>query len=254
MTDNKFKFGNLHLKNAKEVSEYTDRLITETEALITNTIPDKLFSLDKINKEEFLKYGSDISAVSSDVIFPKEALDDMAIVHINSDTPISKKRKLENNEDGVMNNHFSIPCNKKLIHLIDLIKPEIKDVIETCEKIQMWISLLIPRIEDGNNFGVSIQEEVLNEVHRIQNESVTYLDAVSRYFITRGKIVSKLVKYPYLDDYRRAIKEVDEKEYLSLQFSINEIKSHYMLILDVISKNYEKLKKPRSSNNLESMY
>lgn len=28
----------------------------------------------------------------------------------------------------------------------------------------MWITLLIPRIEDGNNFGVSIQEETLGEV------------------------------------------------------------------------------------------
>lgn len=28
----------------------------------------------------------------------------------------------------------------------------------------MWILFLIPRIEDGNNFGVSIQEEVLSEV------------------------------------------------------------------------------------------
>lgn len=28
----------------------------------------------------------------------------------------------------------------------------------------MWILFLIPRIEDGNNFGVSIQEEALNEV------------------------------------------------------------------------------------------
>lgn len=31
-------------------------------------------------------------------------------------------------------------------------------------QVKMWITLLIPRIEDGNNFGVSIQEETLSEV------------------------------------------------------------------------------------------
>lgn len=256
MSENKFKFGNLHLKDAKEVSEYTNNLITQTEELITNTIPDKIFYLDKIDKEEFLQY-KDLTSVTSHVEFlPQDSLDlAMNVLHRNNDlhTPSAKKRKLSNSEDGIIG-HINIPCNKKLIRLIDLIKPEVKDMVETCEKIQTWIQLLIPRIEDGNNFGVSIQEEVLNEVHRIQNESVSYLDAVSRYFMTRGKIITKLLKYPFLDDYRRAIKEVDEKEYLGLQFSVNEIKSHYMLILDVVSKNYDKIKKPRSSNNIDSMY
>jgi len=265
MTDHKqhkYKFGNLHLKNAKEVSDYTAKVIKDTEDLITNVIPDKIFSLEKLDKDEFLPY-KDICSISKDVNLPTEAYSVLQTVkHKNNGDAIAncvqnatslKKRKLEieDEDDGLPK---PIPCNVKLIRLIDLIKPEIKDVIETCEKIKMWISLLIPRIEDGNNFGVSIQEEVLNEVHRIQTESINYLDTISRYFITRAKIVSKVAKYPFLDDYRRAVKEVDEKEFMNIQFSINEIRSHYMLILDVVSKNYEKIKKPRSSNNLESMY
>lgn len=260
MSDHKYKFGNLHLKNAKEVSDYTTKVITETENLITNIIPDKIFSLEKLDKDEFSPY-KDITSISKDVDIPTEGYENFlaarnknnggAIANCDGHTPNMKKRKFESEEDGLLK---PVPCNVKLLRLIDLIKPEIKDVIETCEKIKMWISLLIPRIEDGNNFGVSIQEEVLNEVHRIQTESINYLDTISRYFITRAKIVSKVAKYPFLDDYRRAVKEVDEKEYMNIQFSINEIRSHYMLILDVVSKNYEKIKKPRSSNNLESMY
>lgn len=258
MSDNKYKFGNLHLKNAKEVSDYTTKVIGDAENLITNIIPDKIFFLEKLDKEEFLQF-KDISSISKDVEIPNGSYDTFfpiknkehagSLTNCDGHTPSVKKRKFE--EDVVLP---QIPCNLKLIRLIDLIKPEIKDVIEACEMIKMWISLLIPRIEDGNNFGVSIQEEVLNEVHRIQTESINYLDAISRYFITRAKIVSKVVKYPFVDDYTRAVKEVDEKEYLNIQFSMNEIRSHYMLILDVISKNYEKIKKPRSSNNLESMY
>jgi len=254
MSDHKYKFGNLHLKNAKEVSDYTTKVISETENLITNIIPDKIFSLEKLDKEEFHQY-KDISTISKDI----EILTDGSQMKNNGGAIVNdthtniKKRKLDEEQEELTVTK-PVPCNMNLIRLIDLIKPEIKDVIEACEKIKMWISLLIPRIEDGNNFGVSIQEEVLNEVHRIQTESINYLDTISRYFITRAKIVSKVAKYPFLDDYRRAVKEVDEKEYLNIQFSVNEIQSHYMLILDVVSKNYEKIKKPRSSNNIESMY
>jgi proteasome activator subunit 3 (PA28 gamma) len=261
MADTKYKFGNLHLKNAKEVSDYTQKVIADAENLITNIIPDKIFSLEKVDKEEFQQY-ADINSVTKDVNIPSGGYE--SYMHKNfannghennhSDTPAGgkKKRKIEELEPD--ERPPQIPCNMRLLRLIDVMKPEIKDVIQACELIKMWISLLIPRIEDGNNFGVGIQEEVLNEVHRIQTESVNYLDAISRYFITRAKIISKVAKYPYVDDYNRAVKEVDEKEYLNVQFSINEIRSHYMLILDVVSKNYEKIKKPRSSNNLESMY
>jgi len=255
MSDNKYKFGNLHLKNAKEVSDYTSKVIAEAENLITNVIPDKIFFLEKLDKEEFLPY-KDISSISNDVVIPNGCYDRLLTDKENGALPLGhlpslKKRKFEEDGDAVLP---QIQCNLKLIRLIDMVKPEIKDVIEACEMIKLWISLLIPRIEDGNNFGVSIQEEVLIEVHRIQTESITYLDAISRYFITRAKIVSKVVKYPFVDDYTRSVKEVDEKEYLNIQFSMNEIRSHYMLILDVISKNYEKIKKPRSSENRESMY
>jgi len=260
MAESKYKFGNLHLKNAKEVSDYTTKVIADAENLITNIIPDKIFSLEKLDKEEFQQY-SDIASVTSDVNIPsggyesymrKDLVNHSYENHTDTTGGGKKKRKVEEMEPD--ERPPQIPSNAKLLRLIDVMKPEIKDVIEACENIKMWISLLIPRIEDGNNFGVSIQEEVLNEVHRIQTESMNYLDAISRYFITRAKIISKVAKYPYVDDYNRAVKEVDEKEYLNIQFSINEIRSHYMLILDVVSKNYEKLKKPRSSNNLESMY
>lgn len=269
-TEGKYKFGNLHLKNAKEVSDYTTVILTEAENLITNVIPDKIFILKKLDEDEFKQY-SDITSVTSDVAIPQGGYEHFMRKGFNSvASPVAADNNCDNNHSpGKKKRKYSqteasdekqpatlpqIPCNAKLLRLIDLMKPEIKDVIQACESIKMWISLLIPRIEDGNNFGVSIQEEVLNEVHRIQTESVNYLDAISRYFITRAKIISKVAKYPFVDDYSRAVKEVDEKEYLNIQFSINEIRSHYMLILDVVSKNYEKIKKPRSSNNLESMY
>ena len=42
-------------------------------------------------------------------------------------------------------------------------------------------SWLIPRIEDGNNFGVSIQEETVAELRTVEGEAASYLDQISRF-------------------------------------------------------------------------
>jgi hypothetical protein len=82
--------------------------------------------------------------------------------------------------------------------------------------------------------------------NRIQAACVGYLDYISRYYITRAKLVSKVAKYPFVDDYRRSVKEIDDKQFLNMKVSLNEIRNQYLLILDVVSKNYEKIKTPRN--------
>lgn len=47
-------------------------------------------------------------------------------------------------------------------------------------QVKMWVQLLIPRIEDGNNFGVSIQEETVAELRTVEGEAASYLDQISR--------------------------------------------------------------------------
>lgn len=45
----------------------------------------------------------------------------------------------------------------------------------------MWISFMIPKIEDGNNFGVSIQEDTLAEVQAVESEAAAFFDQISRW-------------------------------------------------------------------------
>lgn len=105
--------------------------------------------------------------------------------------------------------------NGNLVELIEKVKPEIRTLIEKCNtvsnkvtvggggcrdhlnvrhfvnffsfklfsflwQVKMWVQLLIPRIEDGNNFGVSIQEETVAELRTVEGEAASYLDQISR--------------------------------------------------------------------------
>lgn len=64
--------------------------------------------------------------------------------------------------------------------------------ISFLSQLKMWISFLIPKIEDGNNFGVSIQEETLGEIRTVESEAASFFDQISRYYMTRAKLVSKV--------------------------------------------------------------
>lgn len=146
-----------------------------------------------------------------------------------------------------------VPCNKFIVELIGEIKPLIGELVEDTNLLKMWLMYLIPRIEDGNNFGVSIQEDVLGEIRASEGESAAYYDQISRYFALRGKTVAKIAQYPHIDDYRRAIQELDEKEFFSLRLIVAELRNHYATLHDLISKNGDKIRKPRSSN-AQSMF
>ncbi|KAI2583186.1 PSME3 isoform 2 [Pan troglodytes] len=135
---------------------------------------------------------------------------------------------------------------KKLLELDSFLKEPILNIHDLTQ-------LLIPRIEDGNNFGVSIQEETVAELRTVESEAASYLDQISRYYITRAKLVSKIAKYPHVEDYRRTVTEIDEKEYISLRLIISELRNQYVTLHDMILKNIEKIKRPRSSN-AETLY
>lgn len=81
-----------------------------------------------------------------------------------------------------------------------------------------------------------------------------------RYTVDRTEVIFinifkfQVAKYPHIDDYRRTVVELDEKEYLSLRITLSEIRNHYATLHDMITKNMEKIKKPRSTNSIEAMY
>lgn len=99
-------------------------------------------------------------------------------------------------------------CNQPICDLIKVVKPVIRKLVEDSNLLKMWISFMIPKIEDGNNFGVSIQEDTLAEIQSVESEAAAFFDQISRYFISRAKVVSKVAKYPHIEDYRRAVQVI----------------------------------------------
>ncbi|XP_070782584.1 proteasome activator complex subunit 3 isoform X2 [Enoplosus armatus] len=244
-----------------KVDAFRERITSEAEDLVANFFPKKLLELDHflkdpiINISELKEIHSEINLTVPDPILVSNLHDGLEAVRLHF-RQNAKKRKLEDGggDDKVTGTKvFVMPggmmkSNGNLVDLIEKVKPEIRTLIEKCNTVKMWVQLLIPRIEDGNNFGVSIQEETVAELRTVEGEAASYLDQISRYYITRAKLVSKIAKYPHVEDYRRTVTEIDEKEYISLKIIVSELRNQYVTLHDMILKNIEKIKRPRSSN------
>ena len=161
----------------------------------------------------------------------------------NNDAPASKKPRLETPVPSVV----TLPSNKLIVEGIELLKKELIEMVEIVGTIKLWIQLNIPKIEDGNNFGVSIQEETVEDLSRAEDTAFSGLEAFSKYFMFRAKLANRIKKAPYIFDFIKALLEHDQKEYLSLRLSVVDLRNNYAILYDIISKNIEKIKKPRGN-------
>ncbi|EDW07727.2 LOW QUALITY PROTEIN: uncharacterized protein Dmoj_GI15909 [Drosophila mojavensis] len=240
-----------------KVQEYKDSLITKAETLITKGFPEKIVELNELLSTAMFNERN-FNEVHQDLNIPV-----MAPILLNNHDNDQRRRRPSHAEarskEDVSGTTVltlpsgTVPCNKPLCEMIKVVKPIIRKLVEDSNLLKMWISFMIPKIEDGNNFGVSIQEDTLAEIQTVESEAAAFFDQISRYFLSRAKVVSKVAKYPHIDDYRRAVVELDEKEYLSLWLVVCEVRNRYSSLHDIVIKNLEKLKKPRSSNT-ESLY
>jgi len=262
------------------MDNYSTKIKISAEHLIRVEFPEKALELDTLVSSQVLSF-SEVTKVRAEIRLP--TADDL-LEHSNNigsgddrhnysavlNTNTTKKRKTDSTDNinsaqtTSTNNVFGIgtpiyvfngvvPSNPLITILEEKLKPYIFHFLDSIAIIKLWIQLMIPKVEDGNNFGVSIQEDSLAEVRTLETDVTQYLDLTYKYLISRGELVKKVAKYPHVDDYRRSVQSLDEKQFVSMRFIALELRNHYTSVHDLLMKNLEKIKRPRSAQT-NSMY
>eukprot|EP01083_Nonionella_stella_P066098 173825_1 len=146
------------------------------------------------------------------------------------------------------------PVNKMISDLCETMKEHVLGLIEHADILKLWVTLNIPKIEDGNNFGVGVQEEVLGMLVAGKTSGMAFLNNLKQYHLARAQMVKKILKYPNIDDYGRAINELDQKQYLHLRHCARDLRNNYAILFDSLNKNMEKILKPKGTAKHTSMY
>ncbi|XP_067389211.1 proteasome activator complex subunit 2 isoform X2 [Emydura macquarii macquarii] len=143
--------------------------------------------------------------------------------------------------------------NEEVGALLDRVKPEVRELKEKCVLVIAWIHHLIPRIEDGNDFGVAIQEKVLERVTAVKTKAEAFQTAISKYFSERGDAVAKASKETHVMDYRTLVQERDEAAYAEIRTMVLDIRGFYAELFHILTQNLEKLTNPKGEEK-PSMY
>lgn len=66
---------------------------------------------------------------------------------------------------------------------------ELKESIHILSPLSILIELKMPRLEDGNNFGVDVQKEILHIITESSGQLDNIIDNITKYYRLRGSIV-----------------------------------------------------------------
>lgn len=234
----------------KQVDDFCEKRNKEAESLLALTFPRKIAELDGFLKEGALNV-QDLSSLRAelDIPIPDPAKEELKKKKQEEEEKEKKDGKKEDKDDE----DKGPPCgpvssNPHIQSLLLRLKPQIQSVKEAVNSVSLWVQLQIPRIEDGNNFGVAVQEKVFELMTGTRTKIEGFQTQITKYFLERGDAVAKASKQPHVGDYRQLVHELDQNQYSEIRVMLLEIRNIYAVLYDVIYKNFDKIKKPKGDS------
>ncbi|OQR98984.1 hypothetical protein ACHHYP_07379 [Achlya hypogyna] len=174
-------------------------------------------------------------------------------------------------------------ANTRMVHLVQVVLDELHTAIAKMQALERWIQLLVPRVADGNNFGVEVQKSVQLQISASRTALQKAWDGMTDYYWQRAtafeKFAAKSSKETTntvtttaeeggndgdsnkksvvgaekvtqtgaapLADLVSYVAAVDVKWYFNLQRTLESVGDHYAFTLDAVEKNNAKIKLPR---------
>jgi hypothetical protein len=179
--------------------------------------------------------------------------------------------------------------NDKVTNCVTLALDALSSMSQDAQTLENFLNLHIPKMEDGNNFGVTVQLTALKQVTDLQEAVTKQVDALAGYasaradaleklkFPSSSKSVSKSTSVSITDGKKeeKITETTDEKSdessggivkdsriaavvacdtlyYSKAQRALQSVMSLYIASLDFMSKNMDKLEKPKGSGGSHS--
>ncbi|XP_060921015.1 proteasome activator complex subunit 1 [Labrus mixtus] len=237
------------LESKKQVDDFCLKLTKEAEDLVSKFFPQKIEELQMLLKTSFSC--DDLASLKAplDIPIPDPAKEEAK--RKKKEEKEAKEGKKDKDKDGDKEDEDSgPPCgpicsNERVESLLHEVKPQIQTLKEKLNTVSMWVQLQIPKIEDGNNFGVAVQEKVFELLTNTRTKIEGFQTQISKYYSERGDAVAKAAKQSHVGDYRQLVHELDQYQYWELRLVVLDIRNTYAVLFDIINKNYNKIKKPR---------
>jgi hypothetical protein len=149
-----------------------------------------------------------------------------------------------------------IPTN----HIIVDLHNQVRDIYETAsvsiQYLKDWIILRVPKVEDGNNFGVEVQEKCLLDV---TNAMATIKSAMAQlcmgsYSRDRMEFYVDMCRLPQMDDAKHRLKEADMTQFTYCRNYVLALRDLLIGVHHNVAKNIAKVREPKPKNDMFENY
>ncbi len=145
-----------------------------------------------------------------------------------------------------------IPCNIEILHVMEMLKKEVMELIDMLSTMKIWVRLSRPKFEDGNNFGVNVQNDVLTSIATGAMSARNMLSQFHQYYVRRASFMRRCEKYPSIEDWRESVVISDEKQYDEAINVIGDLQQLYLTLYDRLMKNWKMVTMPKGRERSQS--
>ncbi|KAF5397398.1 Proteasome activator complex subunit 3 [Paragonimus heterotremus] len=170
------------------LNDYKEKTKLDGEELVRNVFPKRVFEMEELLASEL--FGLDTEKVYSEVnipypqSWPRKMLNSLGDSNCNATVRATDAELMLIDKPSGLSTSTGplsrVPPNHHIKTMIEKTKPRLTQLMMEAQLVRLWVQYNIPRIEDGNNFGVGIQEEVLSEASSIERDACTFLDQITR--------------------------------------------------------------------------
>lgn len=181
---------------------------------------------------------------------------------------------------------FNATENVEMSALMSTVRDELSQSLNVLLALKQWIRVQIPQIEDGNNFGVSVQLDVAKGIDELTGPVGKSLDELPGYFESRASAWEKISRKaskenktssstsnetgskdgdssktanststeekvtdpPIVPDSRLHLVALDVKWFTTFHRAVLGARNAMVLAGDMIEKNMEKMVRPKGTN------
>jgi proteasome activator subunit 2 (PA28 beta) len=204
---------------------------------------DSLSSTLSLAKNSFKAFAAKFSVAAEGILHKSMPVKILELNNIYLNFPTFEQSvEYKGVTDGVKE---PIGSNPSINQISPIVRQEVHILLEYMATLKLNIQLSIPNVDEGNNFGVEIQEEAIAEIARIEDIGYSMLEKFLTYAGNRSRLVSKIVKYPNIEDYWLSVRELDAQQHTELSLNVADMRNAYTMINDLLLKNEERLADPR---------
>jgi len=144
--------------------------------------------------------------------------------------------------------------NKQFIKVRDELKIHLNEILQWMITLNMCISLRVPKIEDGNNFGVRVQATMRKKIQLFEKDLEKKRKKLKKVHLLKALYLKRMYKYPNCGDLVEAIAHAERRAFWAVIQITRDVSQELFKLLHHVNLNWEKTIDPKEQKNRGLMY